>query len=969
LNFSDPDPGAGLSTGAFAVDNGEMSFGSGVTASASMMLVAPANGSMATLNVSSGANVSISGPTTVANQNGSFGTINVSSEGTLSTNQFSLGAHIAGGTDGVGMLNVSGDFISNGGKIEGYSAYGESTATIDGSGALWDATNGGTELDIGLTSQGEVVVSDDGALSTDRAELCTNGGQGSVIVNTGASWTDSVEITIGGGAAAPNQQPSTSYVAVTGWDARGLASSISAKDITVGAFVNGQLIVDAGTSVSASGNVHVSFFGKAPNCEVDIMQGATLTSASATISGVLGGTTLVYIDGGVWQTTDAQTPFIFGVGQACITFDKVNSGEIDAPGGFQDLGGGTMLLGPGIIFSGLTFQADGGTISPGSSTSSTNGLATLSVQGDIDASAGFEFDANLGSAGNSDRLSITGNATLGGDFYATSLVDAATYTWGDGFTVLTASTITGQFANLPAGFYDGGSALPQLRSGYMWYVSYSAGQLSLAVMGPPESMGIQDVYDHAYQSGVSGTLEALDNPMVPVTYQIVTEPQYGTVTLNPSTGAFTYTSTTAAPFDAFSFDATDAEGTGNVASVQLYDRGYYVGGGYLDPFPGEWLDSRLSTPAGQTLTVGAGDPGDPIPAGDYPTMSSQLVAGEGPQHAGSFTLNPDGTFSYTPAAAFSGIDWFTYQVTDVFLQCGYATVFIDVTSQNNPSALPANITASPGAAYTYDPTTNDLTLSSGTLTFTTDTTSGPLVNLTAAGSDSNVIFASSQYLAGLTLVGGATATMQSLGAARTASNHNVLVVGSLGASSDPVFTVSSSSKLDLEDNDLIVHTGSSDTNGASEYATVEGLAALGRNPASGAPGNPDGQWNGNGLNSSAASAADAAAGYEQIGLGVVVNSTLAEGPLSSWQVGSFNETLGTNDIIVKYDYLGDYALEGSVNADDAGILQIEYDNGATNTHTWATGSSMGNGLADANEAGLFQIQYGLGTGGNLGPQL
>jgi hypothetical protein len=86
-------------------------------------------------------------------------------------------------------------------------------------------------------------------------------------------------------------------------------------------------------------------------------------------------------------------------------------------------------------------------------------------------------------------------------------------------------------------------------------------------------------------------------------------------------------------------------------------------------------------------------------------------------------------------------------------------------------------------------------------------------------------------------------------------------------------------------------------------------------------------------------------------------------------VGSFNETLGANDIIVKYDYLGDYNLEGSVNADDAGILQIEYDNGKSNTHTWATGSSMGNGLADANEAGLFQIQYGLGTGGNLGPQL
>jgi hypothetical protein len=285
-----------------------------------------------------------------------------------------------------------------------------------------------------------------------------------------------------------------------------------------------------------------------------------------------------------------------------------------------------------------------------------------------------------------------------------------------------------------------------------------------------------------------------------------------------------------------------------------------------------------------------------------------------------------------------------------------------------PSPLPAYITASSGAAYSYNSSTGALSLTSGTLTFTADNTAAPLINLTASGSGSKVIFNTNEHLAGITLTGGAQATVQSLGSARTHSNHNVLVIGALGSSSDPTFSVDSSSKLDLNDNDLIVHTGSSDSNGANEYATVQGLATTGRNPASGAPGNPDGQWNGNGLSSSAANAADAAAGYEKIGLAVVVNSTLAE-PVSSWQVGSFNETLGANDIIVKYDYLGDYNLEGSVNADDAGILQIEYDNGKSKTHSWATGSSMGNGLADANEAGLFQIQYGLGTGGNLGPQL
>jgi hypothetical protein len=289
-------------------------------------------------------------------------------------------------------------------------------------------------------------------------------------------------------------------------------------------------------------------------------------------------------------------------------------------------------------------------------------------------------------------------------------------------------------------------------------------------------------------------------------------------------------------------------------------------------------------------------------------------------------------------------------------------------TQTVKASLPVYINASSGAAYSYNSSTGALSLTNGTLTFTADNTAAPLINLAASGSASKVIFNTNEHLAGIILSGGAQATVLSLGSARTHSNHNVLVIGTLGSSSDPTFSVDSASKLDLNDNDLIVHTGSSDSNGASENATVESLAALGRNPASGAVGNPDGQWNGNGLSSSAANAADAAAGYEKIGLAVVVNSTLAE-PVSSWQVGSFSETLGVNDIIVKYDYLGDYALEGSVDADDAGILQIEYDNGKSKTHSWATGSSMGNGLSDANEAGLFQIQYGLGTGGNFGPQL
>ncbi|HEY2588921.1 MAG TPA: Ig-like domain-containing protein, partial [Tepidisphaeraceae bacterium] len=222
------------------------------------------------------------------------------------------------------------------------------------------------------------------------------------------------------------------------------------------------------------------------------------------------------------------------------------------------------------------------------------------------------------------------------------------------------------------------------------------------------------------------------------------------------------------------------------------------------------------------------------------------------------------------------------------------------------------------------------------------------------------------HVGGISLSNGASLQVVSVGASRTHANHNVLVVGTLGASADPTFSIDATSKLDLADNDLVLHVGTSDTSGAAAYNTVFAQAKTGRH---GDAATPDGTWSGFGLSSSSATAADAAAGYEQVALGVVNNNQLMFGSLSQWSVGSASENLGANDVIVKYTYVGDYALEGMVSGDDAGILQVQFDKGASNTHNWATGSTLWDGLADDNEAGVFQIQYGLGTGGKNGSQL
>jgi hypothetical protein len=59
-----------------------------------------------------------------------------------------------------------------------------------------------------------------------------------------------------------------------------------------------------------------------------------------------------------------------------------------------------------------------------------------------------------------------------------------------------------------------------------------------------------------------------------------------------------------------------------------------------------------------------------------------------PAHAASFTLNTDGSFSYTPEANFSGSDGFVYQASDGSLS-DQATVTITVNPVNDPPSFTA----------------------------------------------------------------------------------------------------------------------------------------------------------------------------------------------------------------------------------------------------------------------------------------
>ncbi len=65
---------------------------------------------------------------------------------------------------------------------------------------------------------------------------------------------------------------------------------------------------------------------------------------------------------------------------------------------------------------------------------------------------------------------------------------------------------------------------------------------------------------------------------------------------------------------------------------------------------------------------------------DATTLTATLVSGP---NSGLLTLNPDGSFSYTPNPNFNGSDSFTYQASDGSLNSNVATVSITVTEVND----------------------------------------------------------------------------------------------------------------------------------------------------------------------------------------------------------------------------------------------------------------------------------------------
>jgi hypothetical protein len=223
----------------------------------------------------------------------------------------------------------------------------------------------------------------------------------------------------------------------------------------------------------------------------------------------------------------------------------------------------------------------------------------------------------------------------------------------------------------------------------------------------------------------------------PISIGLVSAPTHGSVSLSIIDGSFVYTPVSGfIGSDRFSFAVFDA-----IANQAIYQS--ITATVNVVEVPPVANDDTYSAASGVALQVAA--PG--VLANDTDVSGNALTAvvmGD-PAH-GSLKLNPDGSFSYTPAADFASTDSFTYVATDGTADSNIATVTLNVTDtppvaaddgpysviENNPQAIAApgvlandagtngspltarlvaqpghgTVTLDPGGAFVYIPTAN-----------------------------------------------------------------------------------------------------------------------------------------------------------------------------------------------------------------------------------------------------------------------
>ncbi len=181
---------------------------------------------------------------------------------------------------------------------------------------------------------------------------------------------------------------------------------------------------------------------------------------------------------------------------------------------------------------------------------------------------------------------------------------------------------------------------------------------------PPTANDDSETLDEGatIESAVTGS----DPESKPLTYVLVKAPLYGTLTFNPD-GTYTYTHDGSEHYDdSFTFYVNDGSLDSNTATVTLT------------------ITPKNDIPSGdpQSIDLTPGEPYNGQLVGTDPENDDMTFELEDGPSEGEFTLNPDGSFTFTPPAGKSGTYSFTYRVCDA-LGCS-DPIEVTLTLGNDP---------------------------------------------------------------------------------------------------------------------------------------------------------------------------------------------------------------------------------------------------------------------------------------------
>jgi hypothetical protein len=261
-------------------------------------------------------------------------------------------------------------------------------------------------------------------------------------------------------------------------------------------------------------------------------------------------------------------------------------------------------------------------------------------------------------------------------------------------------------------------------SGMLAYLSVGA-----PVAGTPSA--VNDTYaateDTLLTVSAPGVL-GNDNPTTGLTATLVSSTSNGTLGLAPD-GSFTYQpAPNFSGDDIFTYKASNGSVSSNVATVTI------TVAPANDP-PAASNDS-YSMSQGGTLTVAA--PGLLGNDSDPDTGNTLTAINFGAASSGTVNGNADGSFSYTPAANFSGIATFTYQAQDNnSATSNVATVSITVNPNQAPLAVNDTANTTRNVAVTVNVVANDSdpdgTIAANTVAIVTQPNKGGTVAVNANG--------------------------------------------------------------------------------------------------------------------------------------------------------------------------------------------------------------------------------------------